>query len=203
MSYIILGTATQLQIKVPVNGFTDWGDVMRTDTFLKIAQHLHTGLGDGSQLGTSSFLANAITGAKFRLDNDEELRARNNADDADIDILKVNTSDRVEIYDVDLIQAKQVTADSSVTLADNQAVAATTTILTLGALETAEIHYALNRNSVIQEGVLKLDGSTDLISEVFTGSDNGITFSLNSGVLEYVSTSTGNTTSMTYVIIKK
>lgn len=203
MSYIILGSATQLQIKVPINGFTDWGDEMRTSTFLKIAQHTHTGLGNGSQLGTLSFLANAITGAKLRLDNDEELRALNFAGLADINILKVNVDDRVEIYDVDNIQAKQIEADSVVILADNQVVPVSANIVTLSSTETAEIHYSLNRNSVLQEGVLKLDGSTDLLSEVFTGSDNGITFSLNAGTLEYVSTHTSITTELTYVIIKK
>lgn len=70
---------------------------MQTDTFLKIAQHDHTGSGNGSQLGTGSLQADAVTGAKLRLDNDEYLRGRNNADSANINILKVNTSDLIEL----------------------------------------------------------------------------------------------------------
>jgi hypothetical protein len=38
---------------------------------------------------------NAISGAEIRLDNDESLRARNAADNGDVNILKVNASDRI------------------------------------------------------------------------------------------------------------
>ena len=96
MPYLTLGTASQLQIKVPTNGTTDWGDTLKSDTFQKIAEHNHTGSGTGSQLGTGTILADAITGAKIRLDNDEYLRARNAADSADINIVKVNTNNDVE-----------------------------------------------------------------------------------------------------------
>lgn len=93
MAYITLGTATQLQIKVPTIGSTDWADEMRTATFIKIAEHLHTGNADGSQLGTASITADAITGAKIRLDNDEYLRARNAANTTDINVIKADATD--------------------------------------------------------------------------------------------------------------
>jgi hypothetical protein len=96
MPFITLGTSSQLQIKVPTRGSTGWDETMRTDTFLKIAQHNHTGSGNGEQLGTSAISADAITGAKIRLDNDEYLRGRNQADSADKNIIKVNTSDELE-----------------------------------------------------------------------------------------------------------
>ena len=73
MPYLTLGTASQLQIKVPTNGTTDWGDTLKSDTFQKIAEHNHTGSGTGSKLGTGSIIADAITGALIRLDNDEYL----------------------------------------------------------------------------------------------------------------------------------
>lgn len=95
MAFITLGQASQLQIKVPTIGTTDWADTMRTDTFLKIAQHDHSGSGNGSQLGTGSILADAITGAKIRLDNDEFLKARNAADSANVNILKVDVNDEI------------------------------------------------------------------------------------------------------------
>ena len=96
MPYLTLGTAAQLQIKVPTNGTTDWGDTLKSDTFQKIAEHNHTGSGTGSQLGTGSIQANAIVGSKIRLANDEYLRARDNANSADVNIVKVNTSDQLE-----------------------------------------------------------------------------------------------------------
>lgn len=97
MAFITLGTATQLQIKVPTIGSTDWADTMRTDTFLKIAQHQHTGSADGAQLGTGSLVADAVTGAKIRLDNNEYLRARNAADSANVNMIKIDANDDLYI----------------------------------------------------------------------------------------------------------
>lgn len=45
---------------------------------------------------TGKIAANAVTGAKFRLDNDQSLRARNAADDADIDLVKVDATDDIQ-----------------------------------------------------------------------------------------------------------
>jgi len=51
------------------------------------------GPGNGSQAATIS--ADAVDGSKIRLENDEYLRARNFADNADINILKVGADDSV------------------------------------------------------------------------------------------------------------
>lgn len=97
MPYITLGTTSQLQIKVPTRGSTGWDEVLRTDTFLKIAQHDHSGTsGNGTQLATAALAADSVTGAKILLDNDEYLRGRNAADSADKNIIKVNASDEIE-----------------------------------------------------------------------------------------------------------
>lgn len=96
MPFITLGTTSQLQIKVPTKGTTNWDETMRTDTFLKIAEHDHSGTsGNGTQLSTAAFAANSVTGAKIRLDNDEYLRARNAANSADLELLKANSSDEI------------------------------------------------------------------------------------------------------------
>lgn len=84
-----------LTIKVPTKGTTNWDETMRTDTFNKISEHDHTGSGNGVQLSTSSISANAITGAKIRLDNNEALRARNAANSADINLLKLDTNNEL------------------------------------------------------------------------------------------------------------
>jgi len=97
MGYITLGTSSQLQLSYPTVGTTSWASTLQTDTFLKIAQHDHTGSGNGSVLGTGSIAADAITGAKIRLDNDEYLRGRDFADADNIDIIKVNSSDLLEL----------------------------------------------------------------------------------------------------------
>jgi hypothetical protein len=287
MAYILLGTSSQLQIKVPTIGSTDWADVMRTDTFLKIAQHQHTGSGDGSQLGTGSILADAVTGAKIRLDNNEFLKARNQLNTANINMLKVNTSDDIEFEaeiavailkqntyllgknqadsgEIDLIKvdasdnialgadlanlsiinntyitsvdnagtgsvniAKVNAADkielganvlaanvetistslidtltSAITLADNQS-AVTAGVVSLGTDESCTVHYRIVRNGVTQSGTLQFTDVDTIPSESFQGSDVGVTFTVNAGDLEYATTSTGNTASLTFVVIKE
>jgi len=107
MAYINLGSASQLTIKVPVKGFTGWADTMRTDTFLKIAEHDHTGSGKGVQISTGAIATDSITGAKIRLDNNEYLKGRNAANNANISIVKVNVSDKLafgaDIANLDII----------------------------------------------------------------------------------------------------
>lgn len=169
---------------------------MRTDTFLKIATHIHTGAGDGSQLGTGSLLANAVTGAKFRLDNLEFLRARNAADSADIPILKVDASDKVEI------NVSTIVNIDSASLSDNNAVASTSNMLTLASNEAVSIKYKIIRGTDVQSGELELEQSNSTVVDSFSGDDTGITFSLVADVLSYVSTSTGNTATITYRISK-
>jgi hypothetical protein len=367
MAYITLGTAAQLTIKVPTIGSTDWADTMRTDTFLKIAQHQHTGSGDGAQLSTGSIGADAVTGAKIRLDNDEYLKARNaadtaninmlkvdtnndlyvdaeiskllmknntyitarnqadsanvnllkldggddleispdisklnlknatyltgrnNADSADVNILRLTTGDKLEVSSeistvlklsnnialqhrnqadsayistisvntsdkialgADLANAAMIndtyltgrnnadsayinmfkvgtddkiavganilsaniettatslinTLKAAVTLADNQAAATSAGVVTLSTDESCAVHYRLVRNGVTQSGVLRFNDADTVPSESYHGTNVGVTFSVNAGALEYTSTSTGQTTSMTYVVIKE
>ena len=47
--------------------------------------------------GELTIAANAVDGGKIRLDNAQWLRGRNNADDADVNTLRVNSSDEVEV----------------------------------------------------------------------------------------------------------
>ena len=51
---------------------------------------------EDSAITTAKVAADAVTGAKVRLDNNESIRGRNNADNADVDIIKVNASDDLE-----------------------------------------------------------------------------------------------------------
>lgn len=247
MPYLTLGTSSQLQIQVPTPGTTDWADTLKTQTFLKIAEHDHTGAGKGSQLGTGSILANAINGTKIRLANNEYLRGRNQAGSADINLLKVNASDKGEFgvdiavlalvnnaflkgrnaadsayinllkvnasdkielgatvvsATVETINSSLLKKTSSVTLTDNTTIATDATVVTLLSGETRKVLYKLIRNSVIQKGELELIYPNTCI-ETYEGTDNGVTFSLDTGVLKYTSTSTGNNITMSYVIIEE
>lgn len=66
-----------------------------------IANGSITGAKIASQTITGTNLAaNAVTGATLRLANNEYLRARNQAGDADVEIVKVNTSNRIEFSSI-------------------------------------------------------------------------------------------------------
>jgi hypothetical protein len=248
MAFITLGSAQQLVIKVPTLGSTDWGDVMRTDTFLKIAEHNHTGSGSGEPLSAGSFAADSITGASIRLDNNEYIRARNvansgdintikvdtndnltigadfaamamindtyytgrnNADSAYINLFKIGTDDKIAVGATILAASIETTStslidtlSSAVTLADNQS-AITAGIVTLSTDESCAVHYRIVRNGVTQSGVVRFNDADTVPSESFHGTNIGVTFTVSSGALFYATTSTGNTGSMTYVVIKE
>jgi len=90
-------TLPGLRIKVPTKGTTGWDQVVLSDMFAPIAAHRHTGDPDGNLIPTAGIADNSITGAKIRLNNDEFLRARNFLGTGDINILKVNTDDKIEL----------------------------------------------------------------------------------------------------------
>jgi len=83
-----------LNFTAPSKGDTDW-DVTEAAKDAKISLHDHTGGGLGTQIGASALAANAVGSAALRLANNDSLRARNAAGSADINVVKVNTSDLV------------------------------------------------------------------------------------------------------------
>lgn len=93
----VIGTATQLQLTIPIALETDWSTTIRDNCFQKIVEHDHTGsAGRGVKLTATSFENDTITGAKILMDNNEYIRGRNAADSANKDIVKVNTSDEIQ-----------------------------------------------------------------------------------------------------------
>jgi hypothetical protein len=54
---------------------------------------------------------NAISGAEIRLDNDESLRARNAANNGDVNILKVNASDRILFASLPQVASDPIAGD--------------------------------------------------------------------------------------------
>ena len=85
-----------LSLTIPTNGTRNWATLIKNGAWIPISQHAHTGSGDGNPIGSAGIAADAITGAKIRLDNDEWLRARNAADSGDINILKVDADDNLQ-----------------------------------------------------------------------------------------------------------
>ena len=198
MPFLTLGTVDQLQIKVPTKSTTSWADTLKTDTFQKISEHDHTGSGKGTKLGTGSLQDNAVTGIKFRLANNQYLRARNAAGDGDIDVLRINASDKLEISFAEL------QAQGAATLADNQSSATTAAIVSLTSNQSCKIEMKLVRGADVQRSILFLEQSNSTINRLNLGGDDvGVTFSINAGVLEYTTTSTGNTVAVTYTLVKE
>lgn len=94
MAYITLTSG--LTIQVPTRGTRNWADTVLNQNFKKISEHDHTGSGKGLQIGTNAISADAVTDAKIRLRNNQYLRARNAANSADVNLLRLNSSDVLE-----------------------------------------------------------------------------------------------------------
>lgn len=86
-----------LTIKVPTRSTKNWDSTLFTELFEKISEHNHQGSGTGNQISTDGLAANAADDRKVRLRNGQWLRARNAADTGDIQLIRANTSDGVEV----------------------------------------------------------------------------------------------------------
>lgn len=71
-----------------------------------------------SLLVTKGLANDAVTGAKFKLDNDQALRARNNADSADVNLMKLDTSDVIQFLSHPEISTSASSANQVVTKKD-------------------------------------------------------------------------------------
>lgn len=85
-----------LTLTIPSAGEVNYPETFSTTFATPISQHQHTGSGDGAQLVTDSIAANAVTAAKIRFDNNEFFRARNAANSADVDLIKLDTNDQLQ-----------------------------------------------------------------------------------------------------------
>lgn len=196
MPYITYSSG--LTIKSPTRGSRNYEQTMRTDTYQKISEHDHTGGGRGTQLGTGAIAADAINDLKIKLRNNQWLRARNAADSADINIIKVNANDLLEL-------SSNVHVTKTLALTDNT----TTTLgLTLAPASVigADIFYSVKRvgsSTVVESGNLKLvfDGTAWEISNERIG-DAGLSFSISAaGVLSYTTTAlAGHVSSNMYLL---
>ena len=119
-----LGTSADLQLVIPSPGATDWATSIRDNCFQKIVDHDHTGVsGKGLKLtATSAITADTIDDTLIKLRNNQCLRATDNAGTGTVNMMKVTTSDKVEICSdlskVNMINDTYVTARNNADSAD-------------------------------------------------------------------------------------
>ena len=142
---------------------------MRTDTFLLIAQHDHTGSGSGTQIATAALADNAVTGAKIQLANNEYLEGLNSAASA-VNIIRVNSSD--------LLDFGTTISDDAFTLGDNTD-GTKALVFSLGGATTAKTatiisSHSDNRSLTLPDATDTLVGraTTDTLTNKSIDSDN-------------------------------
>lgn len=88
-----------LTLTIPEQGDLNWAPTVQT-AVTAISGHDHTGSPSGVQIQNGAIANNAVDGGKIRLANgcgaSEGIKARNNANSADIELLCLNSSDEAE-----------------------------------------------------------------------------------------------------------
>ena len=96
MPFINVGSGNDLILETPTNRTQNWDSRFKSNFTTPITIHDHTGSGKGRLITTAALTVNSVTGVKIRLDNDEYLRARNAANSANLNLIKANTSDKLD-----------------------------------------------------------------------------------------------------------
>lgn len=86
-----------LTIKVPTRKTKNWDSTLFTELFEKISEHTHQGSGTGNQISADGIAANSVDDTKILLRNSQWLRGRNAADTGDINLIRANASDGVDV----------------------------------------------------------------------------------------------------------
>jgi hypothetical protein len=96
-------TAADIQVQLPAQGDTDWAINLRDLAFKLLAQHDHTGSGNGRNIVTNAIADNAVTSAKILLTNNVSLNSLNSSA-TEVPILKLAADDKIEIeQDIDVL----------------------------------------------------------------------------------------------------
>lgn len=213
MAFIQLGTDSQLKFKIPTKNTTNWSDQLKTDFFQKLVEHDHSGVaGKGVRIDGSGLSDDSVNQVKIRLDNDTFLRSRNAADTADVDIIGVDSSDKivlggqidtldVDVINVDVLAPIKTVSNNIVTVTT----AAVNTILSIDITKSQTLEYRISFEGNTQVGTYISDTTSVSDSEDFIGTDIGAPISLVGTNLTIDTTSLGtisgvNTLTIAYLI---
>lgn len=172
-----------LTLTIPSPGEKNWTTSYQDDFAEAVSSHDHTGGGKGLQISTNAIASNAVIGTKIRLANDEYLRGRNAANSADINVIKVNTSNKLTFganVATITIEAGTITGITDLAVADGGTGASTAadarTNLELGTIATQAA------SSVTITGG-SISGITDLaVADGGTGASTAANARTNLGV---------------------
>lgn len=122
----------------------------------------------------NKFIAdNAITGSKLRLDNNEAARARNSGDSADIELLKLDTSDILQFLSHPRISTSASNSDDVLTLKDLSAeLEGLKPKGATRAASVANVNIVTAPSSI--DGVTLVSGDRVLLKDQTIASQNGI-----------------------------
>jgi hypothetical protein len=201
MSYILVGSTDSMQLQLPSKGTTNWEQTLRLGTFQPLAVHDHV-----HSNGVSAGRGAPITDLSLLLNNGGYLLGRNAANSANVEILKINATDLVEIKPH---VCQEVRSTLSVTLSTSSTVAIDDTEIT-SPTQSANIQYSLKKASstsivqgtiyLCQQGLSYSETSHDTallgsgLTPYITGTQ--IQFALSSNKLQI----TNNSASETYTL---
>lgn len=126
------------------------------------------------QLKKKNILNNAVGAAKIRLENNTYLRARNAADTADINVLRVNATNQIEFATVPKINGTPVNNDDAATVAYVQSIAAGLRDPKDACRAATTANIALATAPAAIDGVTLANGDRVLVKNQTTASENGI-----------------------------
>lgn len=158
MPYLDIGTGDDLIVQIPTDRTKNWGTNFRNNFALKIAEHDHSGSGRGRPISTAGIANNSITGAKILLANDEYLRGRNNADSADVNIIKVDTADKINIG-TDIANIAMI--NNNYLLARNNADSAYINMIKVNASDKLELGADVNNLAMINNTYIQGRNNAD------------------------------------------
>lgn len=182
-----------LPLTIPSARDTSWSTSIKALCFQKIAEHDHTP-GKGALITANAIAADALNDSKIKLRNNQWLRARNAADSADVNILRVNSSNNLELaisIDGTSLSADSV-GDDKIRLRNNQYLRAR------NAAGSADINILKVNASNLLEFALGLDGASLNAGSVPTSKIANMTTdrllgrdTASSGAVEEISMGTG------------
>lgn len=127
-----------------------------------------------ARIKTKFLEGDAVDDSKVRLRNNQNLRARNAANSADVSILKLNASDVIELASLALMPGTATSANHLVNLATMEAAINGVRDMKQGVRVASVANVDISSAPAAIDGVTLAAGDRVLLKDQTTGSENGI-----------------------------